>query len=289
MVIATRDRADELRVTLSRLMELRPRPPIVVVDNASTDHTQAVIDEVRTRSPTALRAVVLDHNAGAAARTVGARIADTEVVAFCDDDSWWAGDALSIAARLFARHPSMAVLAARTVVMPDGRTDPLCRLLSGSVLGTEDGLPGPSVLGFLACSALVRRRPFLDAGGFSPLLHFAGEEQLLAIDLAVAGWDLCYVDEVVAYHQPSANRPPSSARVRRELRNASLTTFLRRPVRRWPRAAATVARRVAEDPRMLPVLPELARRMPAVVRQRQRIPDRIERRIRLIETAPETA
>jgi len=35
------------------------------------------------------------------------------------------------------------------------------------------------VLGFLACTAIVRRSAFLDAGGFSRMLHLGAEEKLL--------------------------------------------------------------------------------------------------------------
>ena len=49
-----------------------------------------------------------------------------------------------------------------------------------SPLEREADLPGPSVLGFLACGTIVRREAYLQAGGFDPLLFFFGEEELLA-------------------------------------------------------------------------------------------------------------
>lgn len=54
------------------------------------------------------------------------------------------------------------------------------------------------VLGFLACAAIVRRHTFLDAGGFSPLLFFVGEERLLAYDLTAVGRLRCYAPEIIA-------------------------------------------------------------------------------------------
>ena len=44
-----------------------------------------------------------------------------------------------------------------------------------------------AVLGFLACTCVIRRAAFLGVGGFSELLFFIGEERLLAYDLAAAG------------------------------------------------------------------------------------------------------
>jgi hypothetical protein len=48
--------------------------------------------------------------------------------------------------------------------------------------GSDPGLPGPNVLGFIASAAVLRRKPFLDTGGFDPVLFFMGEEDVLAYD-----------------------------------------------------------------------------------------------------------
>lgn len=45
VVIATRNRRTELLRTLGKLRELRPRPPIIVVDNASEDGTPRTVAE----------------------------------------------------------------------------------------------------------------------------------------------------------------------------------------------------------------------------------------------------
>jgi glycosyltransferase involved in cell wall biosynthesis len=290
VVIATRDRCAELLETVHRLLTLHREHPIIVVDNASRDGTFPAVQSVREAldRPDRLRAIRLRRNDGAAARTVGARLADTEFVAFCDDDSWWVDDSLSRAEALFDHFPTVGLIAAAVTVMPSGRPDPMCEQMAHSPLGHAPGLPGPSVLGFLACSAIVRRHAFLEAGGFSRLLHFAGEETLLAWDLAAAGWDLCFVDEVQMCHQPSQQRAPAPARIRRELRNATLTTLLRRPPGRCGRAMGDVVRRVLRTPSMLPVVPELVVRTPAVLRGRRRVPNHIEERIRMLEGA-ETA
>ncbi len=62
-----------------------------------------------------------------------------------------------------------------------------------SPLPVEPDLPGPPVLGFLACAAIVRRKAYLEVGGFDPRMMIGGEEELLAADLASAGWGLAYV------------------------------------------------------------------------------------------------
>jgi hypothetical protein len=49
-------------------------------------------------------------------------------------------------------------------------------------------LPGPPVLGFIACGGIVRRAAFLEVGGFNSRLGVGGEEELLAVDLTARGW-----------------------------------------------------------------------------------------------------
>jgi GT2 family glycosyltransferase len=243
VVIATRNRGTELLGTLARLDALHEQLPIVVVDNGSTDGTAEL---VRTHYP-GVRVVGLRRNRGGAARTVGARLVDSPYVAFSDDDSWWAPGALGRAADLLNRHPRLAVLAARVLVGPDQRLDPVCDQMAHSPLPSADDLPGPSVLGFIACGAVVRRTAFLEVGGFDVRLGVGGEEELLSVDLATRGWGLAYVEEVVAYHHPSPTRDPSGRR-RIQVRNALWSAWLRRPLGGAARQTAHLAALAMHQP-----------------------------------------
>lgn len=272
VVIATCNRAGELANTLSQLSSLDPRPPVIVLDNASGDDTP----DVAARFP-GVRLIRLPHNLGAAARTLGVLVAETPYVAFSDDDSWWAPGALPEAERIFDEHPRTGLLAARTLVGPECRDDPVTPEMERSPLGRPDGAPGPLVLGFLACSAIVRRTAYLQVGGFSALLHFGAEEQLLAYDLAARGWDVCYVGHVRAHHHPSRSRPPSSWRRRAELRNRLLIAVLRRPPRVCRRE---VARTLVAAPSA--VLGAVAR-LPRALGSRRVLPAHVEHQARTLE------
>jgi GT2 family glycosyltransferase len=206
-------------------------------------------------------------------------------VAFCDDDSWWSPEAPAIAEQLFDRHPTLALLAAQTVVWPEGRRDPLSDELANSLLGQAAGLPGPSVLGFQSCSAIVRRSAFRELGGFSPVLHFRGEEQLLALDLAAAGWDLCYYPGLHAYHRPSANRASAPAQRARVLRNEFLTSCMRRPPGTCATASRALLREALRDPAYVRATAEALVRIPKALRLRRRLSDELERKVRLLESA----
>jgi GT2 family glycosyltransferase len=279
VVIATRNRRDELLRTLGRLRRLPERPAVIVVDNASSDGTA---DAVRHLFPD-VGVLRMSRNLGALARNVGVRVARTTYVAFSDDDSWWEPGALRRATEMFAGHPHLGLIAGRTLVGAERAPDPINAMMAATPLPAEVNLPGPPVLGFLACASLVRRRAFLEVGGFNQVLFFVGEERLLAYDLAALGWGRCYVPEVVAVHEPSPNRPPSTRRRRAELRNTLLTAWLRRPAWFALKETARLAGRGLRDADSRAALAGAVRRMPSALLGRRRLPPPVEEAARLVE------
>jgi GT2 family glycosyltransferase len=282
-VIASRNRAAELAATITRLLDTT-NCPIILVDNNSEDDSVGNARRIEARSANRLQIIELDSNRGAVGRNVGVAACRTPFVAFCDDDSWWAPDATAIAEEIFDAHPTVGLLAARTKVWPQRRDDPLADELANSALGRRLDLPGPSILGFLACSAMVRKPAFLAAGGFSDILHFRGEEQLLALDLATLGWELCYCPELVAVHHPSALRPTAAAQDARSLRNAVLTTWMRRPIRHCVKATGSLIRAALHHGEHARGAAQALMKLPAVVGQRRRLPASVEQALALLES-----
>ena len=238
VVIASRNRRARLLTTLDAHAALPGRPPVVVVDDHSDDGTPAA---VRAAHP-GVRVIERPPGTDAAARTIGVQAARTPLVAFSDDDSWWDPHALARASALFERFPRLGLVAARIVVEPRGELDPTCAVMRDSPLAATMPLPGPPVLGFLACGAIARREAVLEAGGFHSRYGFGGEEQLLAIDIATKGWGLAYVDDVVAHHRPAPG--PRAWQGVSILRNGLWSVWLRRPLTTALRlTASTVSRR----------------------------------------------
>ncbi|OBI74873.1 glycosyltransferase family 2 protein [Mycobacterium sp. E740] len=283
-VIASQNRAAELASVLTRLLDTTPCP-IVVVDNASTDGSAAAVRKLTARSAGRLQLVELSVNLGAVGRNVGVAACRTPYAAFCDDDSWWVPEAPAMGAEAFERHPSVGLLAARTIVLPQRTEDRFCTLLADSPLGHRPDLPGPSILGFMSCAAMVRKRAFEQAGGFSDILHFRGEEQLLALDMATAGWDLCYYPRLVAIHQPSTVRATTAAQQARVLRNDVLTTWLRRPIRRCLSATGRLALAALRDRDHARGAVEAVARLPAVMARRRPLPSAVEQAVSLLESS----
>jgi GT2 family glycosyltransferase len=264
VVIATRDRRDTLLATLDRLAALDEPPPVVLVDNGSTDGTPVAV----ARRHPGVRIRSLGYNAGSAARNEGVRASHTGLV-------------LAKAARVFAAHPRLGLLAARIVVEPSGLLDPTCELMRRSPINSPAGCAGPPVLGFVACGAIVRRSAFLEAGGFHPRVGIGGEEELLALDLAAAGWELAYVDAVTAHHQP-ASHGRRAARVARELRNGLWTAWLRRRASGALSSTAALSLAALREGRPGGLIEALGG-LPWVLRERRPVPAAVEDAARAVE------
>ena len=279
VVMATRDRAADVLSTLRRLDALPGQPPVVVVDNASSDGTAEQVAEAFRD----VRVERLPANLGAAARSVGAAVLETPLVAFSDDDSWWAPGALALAGRRFAEDEGLGLLAATVLVGREERPDPVNQAMAQSPLAEERPAgPGVPVLGFLACGAVVRRRAFLDVGGFEHRYGVGGEEELLALDLVRAGWRVEHHPDVVAHHHPSGGSRDPEARRRRQVRNALLTALLRH---RWPDLARRAGALAAGTPPRTFVggLRDLAPDVGWALSCRQPLPPDLQERVRLLE------
>ncbi|MGY1696041.1 glycosyltransferase family 2 protein [Geodermatophilus sp. SYSU D00814] len=278
VVVITHERREELLVALSRLVELPERPHVVVVDNGSTDGTA---EAVRARFP-AVELVASPVNLGAVGRNVGVARLSTPYVAFCDDDTWWEPGSLRTAADVLDAHPRLAVVTARILVEPGGREDPIVPELRDSPVPGAAWLPGPALGSFLAGASVVRREAFGEVGGFCERLWLGGEEELMAGDLAAAGWELCYLPALTVHHQ--ASRARDSHRRRRDgIRNTLWTTWLRRPLRPALRRTLHLLATLPRDRVTAQGLLAAARGVPWVLRERRVLPASAEARFAALD------
>lgn len=225
IVVLTRNRREEVRRTLDHLAALPRRHAIIVVDNGSEDGSADAIE----REFPQVQVLRAGANLGAAGRNLGVGRVTAPYVAFCDDDTWWAPDALARAADILDRHASLAVLNAQVRVGPEARLDPTCAAMARSPLPQVDGV-GPELVGFMAGACVMRADAFRRAGGYWPRLFIGGEEALLALDIRAQGGRIAYAPAVRTHHWPSAQRDAPQRR-RLLARNALWTAWLRLPIR----------------------------------------------------------
>lgn len=235
VVVITHNRRTELLHTLRHMTALPDAAPLIVVDNASTDGTA---DAVAAEFPQ-VELIRSDRNLGAVARNVAVDRVRTRHVAFCDDDTRWQPGALSRAAALLDAHPGLASVTGRCLVEPALTEDPITPEMRDSPVPGPDWLPGPALLGVMAGLSTFRVSAFRGVGGFCARMWLGGEEELLALDLAAAGWWMVWDPDVVVHHAPSVARDPRGRR-RLGIRNTLWTLWLRRPVRSALRRSADV-------------------------------------------------
>ncbi|MFD2419665.1 glycosyltransferase family 2 protein [Amycolatopsis pigmentata] len=270
-VVITHNRREELLETLRWMTSLPDAAPMIVVDNGSADGTA---DAVAREHPE-VRLIRSDRNLGAVGRNVAVDLLTTPYVAFCDDDTRWQAGALTRATELLERYPGLASVTGRCLVEPGLEEDPLTSELRHSPVRGPDWLPGPALLGVMAGLSVFRVSAFREVGGFSPRMWLGGEEELLALDLAAAGWWMCWAEDVVIHHAPSASR---DSRDRRKLgiRNTLWTLWLRRPVRSALRRTAAVLRSAPADGATASAVAAALRGLPWVVRNRRVVPRTVE-------------
>ncbi|WP_101782910.1 glycosyltransferase family 2 protein [Nonomuraea indica] len=283
-VVITWNRREEALASVGRLLDLPERPRVVLVDNGSTDGTAEAVSAACPEADV----VSLPANLGAVGRNVGVRRLDTPYVAFADDDTWWEPGSLARAADVLDAHPRLAVVTARIVAGPGGREDPIVDELRHSPVRGPGWLPGPALGSFLAGASVVRRSAFLGCGGFSSRLWLGGEEELLAVDLATAGWELCYLEELTVHHAASPRRD-AHARRRVGLRNTLWFTWLRRPVRAALRRTLHLARTVPRDRVSALAALDALRGLPWVLAERRRVPEHVEERLMSLEASQNTS
>ena len=278
VVVITHNRRAEALACVERLLALPERPHVVLVDNGSADGTAAAVAD---RYP-AVEVVALPRNLGAVGRNVGVERLHTPYVAFCDDDTWWEPGSLTRAADALDACPRLAVVNARIVVEPSGVEDPIVAELRDSPVPGPAWLPGPALGSFLAGASVLRRDAFKEAGGFSPRLWLGGEEELLATDLLSAGWEMCYLEDLVVHHRASKLR---DAHLRRRvgLRNTLWFVWLRRPLGPALRRSAFLARTVPRDRTSALAVWDAVRGLPWLLRSRQPRPADVEARLAVLD------
>ena len=202
VVIATYNRARLLREAVESLWQ-QTLPPdrfeIIVVDDASTDNTEAVLRELTRVSPVRLVYHRLPSNRGvAAARNAGVRLAAGPIIASMDNDccahpEW-------LARGLAAFRPGVALVAGVTLDKPGQPVQFFCR---SNASGPEENATYP------ACNAFYRRDTYLEMGGLDETLNFRGLVNLscecsdtdLAWRMKKKGHGTVFVPELLVYHE----------------------------------------------------------------------------------------
>jgi GT2 family glycosyltransferase len=217
---------------------------VIVVDNASTDGTPAL---VRERFPSA-RLIELPENIGfGAANNVGMEAAGGDYYLLLNSDAWPRADGIE-SLRAFAEANPEVGIAGPRLVGPDGRLQKsvrgfptlwrlateyflLRKLAPGSRLlnnfygaGFDYGSRRPAEF-LMGAVLLLRRDAVEEVGGFDPAFFMFSEEVDLCYRMRAAGWAVEFTPDAEFVHLGGASTAPAWDRMFREQLRGHLRFF----------------------------------------------------------------
>jgi len=204
----------------SALMQNYPQKEIIFVDNGSTDGS---LEAVKLNHPD-ITIVSLPKNIGCpAGRNKGAEYTTGDIIFFLENDgAWIENDVVSEAIKLFDKDPQLGAIYTRV----EG-------YLTRKVDRPIDGYPGESAQSGLYLSSsfrggasAIRRKLYLELGGFPNDFFRQMEESFLSLLIFDAGYTVAYWPKRVMLHKGS-DYPGKSAEVSRYKFENSMKTILR--------------------------------------------------------------
>lgn len=228
-VVPTRNRAALLVKTIESILDQSGAAPfeILVVDNCSTDGSRQAIEEIIGREAVPIRFFAMEVNNGpAASRNFGVSCAQGEFIAFVDSDVVLDRDWLSRMLEALRTHPEVGIATGKVVFAsaPD-RVHCFGGELSRIGLGWDGGqgeqastiLESARKLWAPSASVIVRRKAFLEAGGFDASFFYGYEDSDLGWRLNIEGWDCLCACDAVAFHATSARIDEKARKVGAEV------------------------------------------------------------------------
>jgi len=227
VVIATKDRAAYVERALASLETQIGAPPFeaIVVDNASSDATPAVVERAAARGALPIRYLHEPEPNRGKARNRGIEAAVGEIVAFCDDD-------VSLPAGWVAAHAAAHGVEGRVV--------------NGPILNVPsyDARPKPAIANYsraflCTCNVSVPRRALAAVGGFDEAFRLYGwEDTELGVRLREAGLAWHFAWDAYLWHIKSASDNTLEVETRKAIERARMA---RRFLEKHPSSRARMA------------------------------------------------
>lgn len=222
IMIATRDRVDELRRTLEELKSQEYQPlDMVVIDDGSREPVGQMVCELWPG------ATVVHHHESRGQcqrRNEGFSAARGEFILQLDDDCCFTEPTdLGHAVQYLVEHPQAGAL--------------VFDMYNGPLL--PEDLPPPSskagcVPSFIGAAILFRASALAQVTGYRDFYEGQGEEDELALQLLSRAWPIVYCPSILTHHRLSKLNRNSVATWQRGLGNGVWTLILHLPVHRLP-------------------------------------------------------
>lgn len=225
IVIPTFNRLPDLRRTMDAIFQQSVPATefeVIVVDNSSTDGTQAWVESLAATGHANVRYVRKIPEGPAAARNTGIRHARGEFVLFVDSDVVLQPNWIAIALKAMRANPGLGCLGGAVVYAHatarlnayGGEISPI-----GLAWDTAEGEPlsaaaEPRTCLWLNCSAMFARTALLrDVGAFDPDYFYGYEDSDLGWRVNLAGYFVEVIPELVVTHHVDPNTGPSNPKI----------------------------------------------------------------------------
>jgi glycosyltransferase involved in cell wall biosynthesis len=204
LLICTRNRAKQLDQTLQRVAKIRTELnwELVIVDNASTDTTVAVVEEFAATYQRSVQTIVQEGRGVASAKNAGWRAARSEIVCCIDDDCYPEENFLDAMFQSFNEDREVGFVGGRILLH-----DPTDRRITIQESLKPLSFSAGSFIrpGVIQGANIAYRRAALEGvGGFDPWFgagaFYSGDETELMARLSAAGWKGAYNPKPVVYH-----------------------------------------------------------------------------------------
>jgi GT2 family glycosyltransferase len=222
ILIATKDRASDLRVTLREMRKQRyPLTELLVIDDGSKVPVEPLVREAWPG------ASVIRHEKSAgqcARRNEGFAHANGEYILQLDDDcSLTCPEDLAYAIDQMRRRPEAGAIA--------------CYIVNSAVLPANietSNLQSGCVASFVGAAVLFRKSAVQQTEGYRAFFGNEWEEEELALQLLGRGWQIVFLPRIVAHHRLSLLNRNTARTWMRGLRNRLWAVIIHIPFWRLP-------------------------------------------------------
>ena len=182
---------------------------IIVVNDGSTDNSEAVVHEfIKRHSESNIRLITQENRGVSAARNRGIEEAQGEYIALLDADDWWLSNYIAEVCRLMEYYPDCdAYSTAFDVVNEDSHTRASVPTAEGYINPANEALKGRYPI--IPSTATLRRSTAQRCGGFPEGMRI-GEDQWLWVRMIQQGAQFAYSPmSLVRYSRTASNRSAS--------------------------------------------------------------------------------
>ena len=219
LIVPTRNRAHTLRLVAPSYFEQEHVDELIFVDDAGTDDTASVLQEIAARYPDKRMLILRNEQRTGApgSRNKGVAVCRNDYVLFCDDDEYLEPGYAAVCLAKLKADPQLGAISGRRVYMLPGETQAqalqrfrfglhhvkpfrpmICEYVNGAIFHGDIHVPFTNAI-------ILTRKSLLQQYPFDPIYAVGygyREETDYQMNLFVNGYKICITNERHSLHLP---------------------------------------------------------------------------------------